>query len=209
VSGNSQSGACERCGRALDCPLVCTACGTLREAGAGLDPFAVFGLEPRFEVDAAELRRRLVRLSRSLHPDFFGSSPAEVRALAERNSAELNRAFERLSDDYDRADLLLTARGGPASEAERGLPRSFLLEVLEWNEALEEGRTGEPAAVARALALEPELTALRRATFERVARGLAGGDLGEVRRDLNGVRYLDRALEQLSALRLDRAAPRP
>jgi molecular chaperone HscB len=196
---------CTGCGQALACPLVCEGCGALQAGRGALDPFTVFGIEPRFGIDLDALRKRLLKLSRRLHPDFFGSDP-EARALAERNSAELNDAYARLSNDYARADQLVSTRGGPGSDAERQMPQAFLMEVMEWNEALEQAREapGE-AASARVDALAEELNEARGQAMGRAGALLdEGGDPAEVRRQLNAVRYVDRALEQIEELRLER-----
>jgi len=146
-----------------------------------------------------------------------GQSEQEVygalRALAERNTAELNVAEGLLSDDASRADLLVKWLGGPDELAERQMPQAFLLEVLEWNEALDEARTAPPGSPARAALdeLEQRLSAERRLALERIAQRLAplpapgAAALTDVRRELNAVRYLERTLSTLSKLRLEQA----
>lgn len=200
---------CPSCSAELETPLGCASCGALFEVAEGLDPFALFGLEPCYAVDPELLRRRLLRASRIAHPDFHAGRPEE--ALAERNTAALNAAYRLLQDDARRADWLVTELGGPAESDERAMPEAFLLEVMEWNETLEEARAG-PGADPQALdSLEAELRARRAATMQAVAAALdplperGAAALAEVRRQLNAVRYLDRALEQLAELKLDRA----
>ena len=196
---------CEACGQPLDCPLVCEACGALAEPSGTPDPFAIFGIEPRFEQDGETLRKRLLKLSRRLHPDFFGED-AEQRALAERNSAALNDAYAQLSNDFARASLLVATRGGPDSNTERQMPQAFLMEVMEWNETLEEARESPVEdTAARVDALAEELTEARGQAMGRAGALLDdGGDPAEMRRQLNAVRYVDRALEQIEELRLER-----
>ena len=95
---------CPRCGAGLETPLACGGCGALLAPEAEPSPFDALGLEPAWTLDRGALRKRLLRLSRLVHPDFFGSGEAAQRELAERNSARLNRGFEVLSDDLARAD---------------------------------------------------------------------------------------------------------
>jgi len=205
--------ACPECGAALETPLGCSACGALLECPADASPFAAFGLEPSAALDAAELKRALLRFSRIVHPDFHGADPAR-RALAERNAAALNDAYAVLSDDAARYDWLVRSLGGPDQDAERQMPQAFLMEVLEWNEALEEAREApEGAPLPSSLeALAATWRAERTRALGEVARLLtplpaSGADaLTEARRKLNAVRYLDRALNELRALRLARAA---
>ena len=209
---------CEECGKPLETPLVCCACGTLRalEAGGGsLSPFAVLGLPETYAVDGRELRKRLLRYSRQLHPDFFATAPEGVQELAERNTAELNDAHELLTDDCLRAAWLVSARGGPDEKALRDMPQAFLMEVMEWNEALEEAQGAAPGAPERAAleTLGTELTEQRDALIERVAELLgevptAPERLADTRRALNAIRYVDRTLTEMERLRLEQASTR-
>ena len=97
---------------------------------------------------------------------------------------------------------------------ERQMPQAFLMEVLEWNEALEEAREApEGARLPDSLeSLSKTWRAQRTMTLDEIERSLTplpqrGAEtLREVRRKLNAVRYLDRALNELRALRLTRAA---
>ena len=74
--------ACPACGADLRSPLVCESCGRLLRVAAPPSPFEVLGLEPAQALDVAAARKRLLALSRSLHPDLHGSADAATRALA-------------------------------------------------------------------------------------------------------------------------------
>jgi molecular chaperone HscB len=207
---------CPHCETALETPIVCLACGRLLAPADEPTPFDVLGLEPGHDVDAKDLRRRLLRFSRATHPDFFGVEAPEVRALAERNTARLNGAFEVLSDEDARADWLVRHLGGPDENSERSMPQAFLLEVLEWNELLDEAKHSPHDAPPdpRLPALEAELRVKRTAALRTIAGLLdplppAGSTkLRDARRELNAIRYLDRTLGEIEALRLDKAATR-
>ncbi|QDU69276.1 iron-sulfur cluster co-chaperone HscB C-terminal domain-containing protein [Engelhardtia mirabilis] len=205
--------SCSSCSADLISPLVCAACRTPLVAEPAPGPFEVFGFERTFELDGRTLMKRLLQLSKALHPDFYAGADPQVRSLAERSTAELNAAHKILANDYRRADYLVRALGGPTSEADRQMPQAFLMEVLEWNEALEELRAGEGAAdgpeqLASQLreARDEAMDALRGHLVPLPAAGAAV--LADARRDLNAVRYVDRALEQLSEIRLGRASSR-
>lgn len=207
--------ACPHCSAELQTPLVCTACGRPLEA-RGTGPFDALGLAPSWRVDPGELRRRLLRFTRVLHPDYFATGAETLRALAERNTADLNEAFKILSDDYRRASWLVRWLGGPAEKDERSMPQAFLMEVLEWNEALASARDSTPDSPARA-ALAPlvaELGRQREASFREVARLLDplperdSPVLCSARRVLNAVRYVDRALGEAEAIQLGQPSHR-
>jgi molecular chaperone HscB len=204
---------CPHCAAELETPLGCTACGRLLDPGPAVTPFAILGFEPSDEVDARELRKRFLRFGRLAHPDFFARESADVRALAEQSSARINEAHDILADDARRADWLVRDLGGPDENDERQMPKEFLLEVLEWNEVLEAARhAGASASASQLDELEQELRAQRAVTIDSVRSKLAplppphAPVLREVRRDLNAVRYLDRALGDIETLRLSRPA---
>jgi DnaJ-domain-containing protein 1 len=208
---------CPRCSAELETPIGCLACGAILPLGDDTErfgPFEVLGLAPAYGVDAQDLRRRLLRFSRLVHPDFFATSGAEEKRRAEKASALLNSAHSILADDASRADELVRSLGGPDENAQREMPKEFLLEVLEWNELLEEARQGSAVPVERLEALRTELEARRAGTLASVAKLLAplpapgSPILVEARKGLNAVRYVDRALGELEALRLARAESR-
>ena len=203
---------CTSCDAALSSALVCESCGALQDA-AGADAWSVFALEPAYEIDAEALKQRLLALQRRMHPDFFGGAAAAERERAELNTAELNAAHRTLSDDVRRAHELLRYLGGPDEQEERQMPQAFLMEVLEWNETLDEARDAAPGSPERAALdpLERQLRAERAAALERIAALLTplpprrSDALTHARRELNAIRYLDRALHTLGELRLDAA----
>ncbi len=66
------------------------------------DPFSLFQLPRRFDLDAGLLRRRFMELSRQVHPDV-----AQDQNDAIERTVELNQAFAQLSDPVSRGLLLL------------------------------------------------------------------------------------------------------
>ncbi len=208
--------SCPECGEALWTPLGCEACGVLAQWEEAPGAFEVFGLAPAWEVDRKALRRALLQLQRLTHPDHAGATDQ-----AERANAALNHAHEVLSDAFLRADDLIRRLGGPEESAERQMPQEFLMEVLEWNETLDDAAEAAPGSAERE-ALGPlaeQLRAQREEVLSEVGAALTplppsgAADLGPLRRRLNAVRYLSRALERIRELRLaeanEAAAPRP
>ena len=164
-----------------------------------------------YRIDEPEVRRRALRLSRLTHPDFFAAAGARDRELAERATAIVNEAQGILSDDARRADWILARLGGPSESEERSMSPEFLQEVLDWNELLDEARTGDSIPVSRLEELRDELGSRRVQSLAMVEEKLdplpAPGSeaLRQVRRELNTVRYVDRALGEIETLRLARA----
>ena len=212
VHGHADHENCPKCWASLGTPLFCETCDQLLEAKGKPSPFASLGLPKAFPLDRMALRKRLLSYSRILHPDFHTTSGAEARALAERNTAELNAAFEILSDDFRRANWIVSSLGGPGDSQERQMPPAFLMEVLEWNEIIEEAQQAAPGS-SEFDALPP-LEAQLRKEREQLMKAISelltplpamhAPELVEVRRRLNAVRYIDRTLEVIAELLMSR-----
>ncbi len=208
--------SCPDCGAALETPLGCPACGALLPLATTVTPFEVLGFAPAFDVDRAEIERRVRRFGRLTHPDFYATRDAQARARAEANTAALNSARELLLDDHARADWLLRERGGPDEGSVRQMPQAFLAEVLEWNELLEEARRPplDDRLRRRVVSLENELAERRLELIARLRKLLqplperGSPRLADVRMELNALRYLDRTLAEVEALQSGNPAVR-
>lgn len=105
----------------------------------GPPPHASFHINPR------ALRDEYIKLQAINHPD---RASAPGRSAAERTSAVINEAYEKLLDPYARALHLLSLHGieikeEVVEEAEGDL----LMRVMEAREALEEAQTKEDVVV--------------------------------------------------------------
>ena len=208
--------ACSNCKGALETPLACTTCGALLDADAEATPFELLGLPLAYPIDRADLKQRLVRFGRLVHPDFYATEGEAARALAEIASARLNAAHALLADDPARAEWIVEHLGGPRAEVQRELPRAFLIEVLDWNEELEalSSTPNAPGSAERLAAIASNLEARRAEDLASITRLLvplpARGSpvLARVREQLNAIRYLERALAEIEALRSGNVARR-
>lgn len=208
-STSALASSCQDCGATLTSSIVCLSCGALqrRPGRAAADPFAVFGLAPRFSLDRRALRKRLLELQRAVHPDFFATRGPEARSAAEDATSQLNRAFEVLNDEQQLGDELVRRLGGPSQDEERQMPQTFLMEVLEWNEVLDEARAQGAGADAAALAdLRDRLGAARAEALAGLASDLeplpehGAPRLRRARQGLNALRYVERALADIERI---------
>src|SRR5262249_2627195 len=103
------------------------------------DLFAALGIEPRFDVDAAQLEAAFHARSAEVHPDRFASAPAAERVAAVRRSMELNQAYKPLRRPVPRGEYRLARAGRGIVEGDK-VDAAFLAEVLEVREQLEEAR---------------------------------------------------------------------
>lgn len=124
------------------------------------DDFALFGLPPRFALDRAEIDERWKQLQRWAHPDRYAHQGAAAQRIAMQWSVRINEAYQRLRDPLRRAAYWCELNGAPVqAESNTAMPPDFLLQQMQWREALDEARDPE--------ALQALLQAVER---ERAAR---------------------------------------
>lgn len=106
--------------------------------------FELFGLPQRFAQDRAAVDARWKELQREAHPDKFAAQGAAAQRIALQWSVRINEAYQRLKDPLKRAAYLCELLGAPISaENNTQMPHAFLVEQMEWREALEEARGEE------------------------------------------------------------------
>lgn len=106
--------------------------------------FELFGLEQRFVQDRAELDARWKDLQRQAHPDKFSAQGATAQRLAMQWSVRINEAYQRLKNPLKRAAYLCELHGAPVNaENNTAMPAAFLMQQMEWREALDDASTVE------------------------------------------------------------------
>ncbi len=114
--------------------------------------FALFGLPERFALDAPALDRAYREVQMQVHPDRFARQGAAEQRVALQWATRANEAYGILRDPLKRAIYLCVLRGrDPADEHDTTMPPAFLMQQLEWREALDDARAGADDAAVDAL----------------------------------------------------------
>lgn len=124
--------------------------------------FELFGLPTRFAQDRAAIDARWKDLQREAHPDRFAGEGSAAQRVALQWSVRINEAYQRLKDPLKRAAYLCELRGAPIdAENNTAMPPAFLMEQMEWREALDEaeGEAGLEELSDRVLARRREMLA--------------------------------------------------
>ena len=101
--------------------------------------FQLFGLPARFGVDVAALDRAYREIQSRVHPDKFVHAGDTERRLSIEKATQVNEAYRTLKDPLARARYLLALHGVDVqSETNTAMPAEFLVQQLEWREAVEE-----------------------------------------------------------------------
>ena len=106
--------------------------------------FELFGLAQKFNQDRAAIDARWKELQREAHPDKFAAQGASAQRVAMQWSVRINEAYQRLKDPLKRAAYLCELNGAPVNaENNTAMPAEFLMQQIEWREALDEAKTPE------------------------------------------------------------------
>ena len=110
------------------------------------DDFTLFGLAPRHALDRAALDQRWRELQGEVHPDRFAAEGAAAQRVAMQWAVRVNEAYQRLKDPLRRAAYLCELRGMPVdAERNTAMPGAFLMQQMNWREALDDARDASAA----------------------------------------------------------------
>jgi molecular chaperone HscB len=107
------------------------------------DYFSLFDLAPAFILDTQHLRKQYLRLQRQFHPDLHTQSSNAEQADMLLQSSLLTQAYEVLTDSEKRMQYILNMYNAMPSEGQSKLPSSFLMEMMELNETIDEAAPSE------------------------------------------------------------------
>ena len=148
------------------------------------DDFELFALPKQFAQDRSVIDARWKELQREAHPDRFAAQGATAQRVAMQWSVRINEAYPRLKDPLKRAAYLCELAGASVrAEDNTAMPTAFLMQQMEWREALEDAVT------------EKELDALDDEVLQAQRKML-----GECARLLDEVRDAPAAVQQVRAL---------
>jgi molecular chaperone HscB len=106
------------------------------------DDFELFGIERRFAQERAALDARWRALQGEVHPDRFAAEGGAAQRVAAQWAVRVNEAYQRLKDPLRRAAYLCELHGAPVNaEDNTTMPSAFLVQQLEWREALDDAHT--------------------------------------------------------------------
>jgi len=151
--------------------------------------FELFGLTMGFAVAREAVDARWKELQREAHPDRFAAQGAAAQRLAMQWSVRINEAYQRLKDPVKRAAYVCELHGAPVqAENNTAMPAAFLMQQMEWREALDETHT--EAALETLLA---EVQSARAQCLAELARSIdEAGDYIQAVRQVRALMFIDR-----------------
>ena len=162
----------------------------------GDDDFTLFGLPQRFAQDRAAIDARWKELQREAHPDRFAAQGAAAQRVALQWSVRINEGYQRLKNPLKRAAYLCELRGAPIdAERNTAMPPAFLMQQMEWREALDEAAGEEDLE-----ALDERLRQARGKVFDDIERLLdRDGDAHGAAQQVRALMFIERFAHDVEA----------
>ena len=107
------------------------------------DHFSLFGLNRGFRLDLSDLDSRYRDIQAQVHPDRFAHAGDADRRISMQWATHANEAYQTLKKPLERAKYLLHLAGHDIqAENNTAMPAEFLMEQMEWREAVMDARIG-------------------------------------------------------------------
>ncbi len=104
--------------------------------------FELFGLPQTFTIDMTQLDQGYRKLQSGIHPDRHVAGTTSERKQSLQWATHANEAYRTLKDPLTRARYLLALHGvDTQEESNTAMPAGFLMQQMEWREALEESQS--------------------------------------------------------------------
>ena len=103
--------------------------------------FELFQMPVMFEIDTQQLDAAYREVQGRVHPDKFVTATDAEKRVAMQWATRANEAYQTLKNPLKRAMYLCEMNGVDlATESNTHMPAAFLMQQIEWREALDEAR---------------------------------------------------------------------
>lgn len=159
--------------------------------------FALFGQPVGFDLDIVRLDQTYRDVQREVHPDRFANAPDVEKRIAAQWAMQVNEAYRTLKSPLARGRYLLKLNGiDTEEESNTAMPVAFLMQQMEWREAVVAARTDHNEDALRQLA--DDKRAEERALFTLLAAQLSDpASMREARETVRKLRFLEKLGEEI------------
>jgi len=159
--------------------------------------FGLFGLPAAYAVDLAYLDQCYRTLQSEVHPDRFAAAAPAERLRSMQLATHVNEAYQTLKSPIARARYLLHLNGVDTQEdTNTAMPAAFLMQQMEWREAIEEATAASDVA-----GLDQLLRELRHAAKDQEAQLHSAldqnKDYAQAAESVRKLRFLDKVRDEI------------
>ena len=160
--------------------------------------FELFALPPRFSVDTAQLDQAYHDVQGRVHPDRFTTASDAEKRVAMQWATRANEAYQTLKHPLARAAYLCELNGVDLQvESNTAMPPGFLMQQMEWREALDDARGNrDEAALAT---LDTALQSARRDEIALIGRLFDANDPAAAALEVRKLMFIEKFGDEVGA----------
>ena len=161
--------------------------------------FELFQLPQRFAVETEALDKAYREVQNRVHPDKFINATDTEKRVAMQWATRANEAYQTLKSPFKRAAYLCELNGiDLQADSNTAMPREFLMQQMEWREALEEAKAATDIDALENL--DAELRKARTFELEQIGRLLDTGDFGAAAKGVRQLMFLEKFGNEVHAV---------
>ena len=158
--------------------------------------FDLFQLPARYTIDMAALDAAYRDVQGQVHPDRFVNATDAEKRVAMQWATRANEAYQTLKNPQKRARYLCEMNGVDLqTESNTAMPMAFLMQQMEWREALGEARADKDVEALEAL--DEQVKGERKLRLEQVGGELDAGDYVTAAQGVRALMFLDKFGEEV------------
>lgn len=159
--------------------------------------FELFQLPVRFGIDSAALDSAYREVQGKVHPDRFVNATDAEKRVAMQWATRANEAYQTLKHPQKRAQYLCELNGVNLQvESNTAMPMAFLMQQMEWREALAEARADKDVGALESL--DGQVREDRKARMAALEQLLNAGDFHGAAEGLRALMFLEKFSEEIS-----------
>jgi len=161
--------------------------------------FELFHLPQQFAVDLKALDSAYHDVQNQVHPDKFASASDTEKRVAMQWATRANEAYKTLKSPFKRAAYLCEINGVDLqTESNTAMPVAFLMQQMEWREALDDARSEKNRASLEQL--DDDLRAARKQTVTEVGNLLDAADFVAAAEKVRQLMFLEKFGDEVSGV---------
>lgn len=158
--------------------------------------FELFQLPARFALDMNALDAAYRDVQGRVHPDRFVNALDAEKRVAMQWAIRANEAYQTLRNPQKRAQYLCELNGVDLNaESNTAMPVEFLMQQMQWREALDEARAAKDAEALNAL--DKQVRQERNTRMAQIGAQLDAGDYGNAAQGVRALMFLEKFSEEV------------
>jgi molecular chaperone HscB len=153
--------------------------------------FELFNLPASFDIDMTALDTAYRDVQGRVHPDRFVNAGDTERRVAMQWATRANEAYQTLKNPLKRARYLVELNGiDLQTESNTAMPMDFLMQQMEWREALGDARAAKDAGALDEI--DAQLKRERKDRLAKIGRELDAGQYEQAGQDIRALMFIEK-----------------